>query len=114
MVLTVDKGVAMVVLDKEDYIQKAGNPLEQAAYKTIYRDPTNSIKGKLIQILIRLQREMDMDEGRYKPMYPTIALPSFIGYQKSIKLMPPSGLLYLAGLQSHMVWPKSLLMYLNH
>ena len=25
MVLTVDKGVAMVVTDKEDYIQKAGS-----------------------------------------------------------------------------------------
>ena len=47
----------MVVLDKEDYIQKAGKLLEQSAYKTIDRNPTNSIKAKLIQILRRLKRE---------------------------------------------------------
>ena len=33
MVLTAEKGIAMVALDKEDYIQKAGNLLEQSAYK---------------------------------------------------------------------------------
>ena len=75
MVLTADKGVAMVVLDKEDYIQKAGNLLEQSVYKTIDRDPTNSIKTKLIQILRRLKRETCMDEGTYKAMYPTSGTP---------------------------------------
>ena len=33
MVSTADKGVAMVVIDKEDYIQKASNLLEQSVYK---------------------------------------------------------------------------------
>ena len=51
MVLTVDRRVAMVVLYKEDYIQKTGNLLEQSAYKTIDRDPTNSIKAKLTKYL---------------------------------------------------------------
>ena len=36
----------MLVLDKEGYMQKAGNLLEQSAYKTIDRDPTNNIKVK--------------------------------------------------------------------
>ena len=71
MVLTVDKGVALVVIDKEEYIQKAHSLLDQLAYKTIDRDPTNRIKTKVIQILRRLKRETRIDEGMYKAMYPT-------------------------------------------
>ena len=89
MVLTVDKGVAMVVLDKEGYIQKAQNLLVQSAYKTIERDPTNKIKAKLIQILSRIKRETGMEEDMYKAMYPTACNhPSFMGYQKSINVVP--------------------------
>ena len=42
--LTADKGVAMVVMDKEDYIQKAESLLAQLAYRTIDRDPTSQTK----------------------------------------------------------------------
>ena len=45
VVLTEDKGVAMVVMDKQDYINKAEALLAQWAYKTIPRDPTNKIKA---------------------------------------------------------------------
>ena len=80
----------MVVLDKEDYKQKAGNLLEQSAYKTIDRDPNNSIKAKLIQILRRLKRETGMDEGMYMAMYPTSCTPpKFYGLPKIHKLAPP-------------------------
>ena len=61
MVLTTDKGIALV--DKEDYIQKVHNLLDQPAYKTIDRDPTNRIKAKLIQIFRRIKRETEIDEG---------------------------------------------------
>ena len=44
--LTADKGVAMVVMDKEDYIKKAESLLVQMAYRTIDRDPTSKIKAK--------------------------------------------------------------------
>ena len=49
--LTVDKGVAMVVIDKEDYIQKAENLLVQPDYRTKDRDPTSKLKAKLITTL---------------------------------------------------------------
>ena len=49
MVLTADKGVAMVVLDKEEYQQKAENLLGQSVYNTIERNPTDKIKAKHIQ-----------------------------------------------------------------
>ena len=51
IVLTADKGVAMVVMDMQDYINKANHLLNQNTYKTITKDPTNSIKNKLINIL---------------------------------------------------------------
>ena len=46
VVLTGNKGVAMVVMDREDYIQKAESLLVQPAYRTIDRDPTSKIKAK--------------------------------------------------------------------
>ena len=41
VVLTANKGVAMVVTDKEDYIKKLESLLVQPAYRTIDRDPTS-------------------------------------------------------------------------
>ena len=47
VVLIVDKGVAMVVMNKQDYINKAEELLAQLSYKTIAKDPTNRIKAQL-------------------------------------------------------------------
>ena len=47
IVLTADKGVAMVVMDRQDYINKANHLLNQNTYKTITKDPTNTIKTNL-------------------------------------------------------------------
>ena len=35
LVLTADKGVALVIMDKEDYVQKAKELLDQPTYRTI-------------------------------------------------------------------------------
>ena len=57
VVLTADKGVAMVVMDKEDCIQKAESLLPQPAYSTIDRDPTRKIKAKLINTLRKIKKD---------------------------------------------------------
>ena len=44
IVLTADKGVAMVIMDRQDYINKANQLLNQDTYKAITKDPTNTIK----------------------------------------------------------------------
>ena len=44
IVLTADKGVAMVIMDRQDYINKANQLLNQNSYRSIAKDPTNSIK----------------------------------------------------------------------
>ena len=41
----------MVIMDRQDYINKANHLLNQNTYKSITKDPTNSIKNKLINIL---------------------------------------------------------------
>ena len=41
MILTTDKGVALVIIDKNDYIQKAEELLNTNTYKKIPEDPTN-------------------------------------------------------------------------
>ena len=109
VVLTADKGVAIVVMEKEDYTQKAESLLAQPAYRTIDRDPTRKIKAKLINTLRKIKKDANIGEGMYKTMYPTGCMPQhFIAYQKSIKHVPPLGQLYQVGVQLHMGLPKSL------
>ena len=91
VILTADKGVALVVLDKEDYINKAQELLSQLAYKEIPRDPTTEIKAQLITKLRKIKKDSNLDDGTYKAMYPTGCVPpKFYGLPKFIKLATPS------------------------
>ena len=51
IVLTVDKGVALVVMNKQDYEKKAEELLNETTYKNITNDPTTRYKNKLINLL---------------------------------------------------------------
>ena len=83
IVLTADKGVAMVVMDKQDYINKANQLLNQNTYKVISKDPTNTIKNKLINILKGIKTKSGLGINTYKSMYPTgCVLPKFYGLPK--------------------------------
>ena len=58
IVLTGDKGVAIVIMDKQQYTDKATALLQDTnTYRTIPKDPTNKLKNKLISIL-RVQSPM--------------------------------------------------------
>ena len=46
----------MVVMDKQGYMDKAKNLLEQPTYRTLPVGPTNRHKTKLINILKRLKK----------------------------------------------------------
>ena len=50
-VLTADKGVALVVMNQEDYDKKAEELLSQTAYNKINNDPTSKYKNRLISLL---------------------------------------------------------------
>ena len=80
VVLTANKGLAMAVMDREDYIQKIESLLVQPAYRTIDRDPTNKIKANFINTLRKIKKDKNIGEGMYKTMYPTSCmLPKFDG-----------------------------------
>ena len=70
IVLTADKGVTMVIIDRQDYINKSNNLLNQPTYRTIPQDPTNTIKNKLISIPKRVKNQTGLDNITYKAMYP--------------------------------------------
>ena len=83
IVLTADKGVAMVIMDRQDYISKANNLLSQNTYRSIQWDPTNTIKNKLINILKRIKSQTGLNNQMYKAMYPTgCVLPKIYGLPK--------------------------------
>ena len=63
MVLTADKGLVMVVMDRKDYMEKVEGLLVQLAYRTINADPTNKLKANLILTLKRIKRKTNMEEG---------------------------------------------------
>ena len=72
MVLTTDKGVALVVMDRCDYIRKAKELLDETnTYRTIQLDPTNKLKNNLINILRKIKANTGMQENIYRTMYPT-------------------------------------------
>ena len=82
-VLTADKGVAMAIMDRQDYINKANHLLNQDIYRSIAKDPINSIKNKLINILKRVKSQTEFDSNTYKSMYPTGCVPpKFYGLPK--------------------------------
>ena len=83
MILTADKGVSIVVLDREEYIKKADELLSQSSYKKISTDPTNRYKSKLITLLKKIKADGGMDDVTYRRLYPTGASPpKFYGLPK--------------------------------
>ena len=75
MVLTADNGVSMVVLDREEYIQKSEELLHQPNYKILQADSTNKYKNKLISLLKSIKAEGGIDENTCKRLYPIGAEP---------------------------------------
>ena len=83
IILTTDKGVSLVVMDREEYIRKAQALLDQPEYKSIPAKPTTRYKNKLICILKSIKAEGGMNEMTYRRLYPTGASsPKFYGLPK--------------------------------
>ena len=90
VILTADKGTCLVVMDKEEYINKAQDLLKEETYRIIPEDPTNKQKNKFIQLLKKIKTEGGISEENYKKMYPTCAgIPKFYGLPKVHKAGVP-------------------------
>ena len=86
MILTAEKDVSMVVLNRDYYNQKAEALLQESAYRPIPNDPTNKYKNKLIALLKSIKTGGGINETTYKKLYPTGAgSPKFYGLPKMQK-----------------------------
>ena len=61
----------MVVMEKNEYIKKLEDLLNQSTYKALTTDPTNKYKNKLINLLKTIKAEGSIDNNTYKRLYPT-------------------------------------------
>ena len=90
IVLTVDKGLALVVMNKEDCEKKAEELLSQTTYNNINNDPTTRYKNKLISLLKTIKTQGGISEALYKKLYPTGAGDAkFYGLPKIHKKQTP-------------------------
>ena len=92
MVLTVDKGVVMVNMDQQDYINKAQALLQDPnTYKVLPKDPTSQLKNKIITLLKDIKQTGGLTTQKYKQLYPTSAVPppKFYGLPKIHKTGTP-------------------------
>ena len=89
--LTADKGVALVVMERSEDIKKMKKLLEDTiTYRSLYMDPSNKQKNKLINILRRIKTESAMEDTTYRKMYPTEASsPKLYGLPKIHKRNTP-------------------------
>ena len=70
-------------MDRQDYVNKSNQLLDQPVYRAIPKDPTNKIKIKLIKILKRVKSQTGLDNNIYKAMYPMCCgAPKFYGLPK--------------------------------
>ena len=90
IVLTADKGVALVVMKREDYDTKAEELLNTNTYTTINSNPTTRYKNKLVSLLKSIKTLGGINEALYKKLYPTGAgVPKFYGLPKIHKRETP-------------------------
>ena len=91
VILTADKGVAMVVMDKLDYNSKAQALLQDSnTYQVLPKDPTPQLKNKLITLLKNIHQTGGLNTNKYKQLYPTSAIPpKFYGPPKIHKTGTP-------------------------
>ena len=65
VILAADKGVSMVVIEKNEYIRKSEDLLNQTTYTALTTDPTNKCKNKLINLLKTIKAEGGIDNNIY-------------------------------------------------
>ena len=105
----------MIVMDRQDYINKSNSLLVQLVYRPIPRDPTNKMKAKLITMLRKFEEQTGLESNTYKSMYRTgCSAPKFHGIPKIHKLYTASGQWCPAKDWSPIEWPRYLPKYLNH
>ena len=85
LVLSADKGNCVVVMDKQQYDEKASSLLsDRNTYSILKSDPTSKTQRKLNKMLLDLKKAGKISESTYKMLYSSDGLcPRFYGLPKS-------------------------------
>ena len=103
VVFTVDKGVAMVIMDQQDYNKAQALLQDTNTYKVLPKDPTPNSKTNLSPYLkASNKQEASVPKNINNCIPPVQSHPNFRAYPKYIKLVPPSDPQYPVGGPSHM------------
>ena len=90
IVHTADKGVALVVMKREDYDKKVEGLLNTTTYTTINSDPTTRYKNKLVSLLKTIKTQGGISDALYKKLYPTgLEYPKCMDSLRSIREKHP-------------------------
>ena len=74
VVTPADKGKALVIMDKEEYINRMEVKFsDQTTYQMIEKDPTQEIKENTIEQLNSLKKKGHIEEKLYDKLYPHVA-----------------------------------------
>ena len=66
IVLMADKGMALVVMKREDYDKKVEDLLNTTTYTTINSDPTTRYKNKLVSLLKTIKTQGGISDALYR------------------------------------------------
>ena len=92
VILTTYKGMAMVLVNRQDYYDKANQLLADCnTHKPIHKGPTNKLKKRMAQTLRDINSQGGLSDSMYKGIYPTSAVtPKFCCLPKKyIRLASP-------------------------
>ena len=92
VVFTVDKGVAMVIMDQQNYNTKAQAFLQDSnTYKVLPKDPTPQFKNKLINLLKDIKQSGASASKSINNFTPPVQFhPNFMAFPKFTKQALPS------------------------
>ena len=78
-----DKGVAMVIMEQQDYIKKVQSLLQDTnTYKVLNKDPTSIIKTKLIQTLKDIKQSGGLSDSKDRKLCHKCCPPRLYGLPK--------------------------------
>ena len=86
-----DKGNAVVVMDKDDYLRKVNEHLSDSnIYKTLPNNPQNQLKNSVNKVLQRLKSEKKLSKAEYDLLYcSTAQTPRYYALIKTHKINYP-------------------------
>ena len=74
-ILRQDKGRGVVIMNKQDYVNKAERFLNGPEFERLSEDPTNSFQILVQKTLLKMKKNFSQSE--YKKLYPSSSRPGF-------------------------------------